>query len=330
MTVNAVRRYTWNGKTEVHLLKDSGVLHPEERNGYLKNSILDTSIAKAMAGLETKMKISELSVRSGLPVSTIKFYIRRKLLAKPVKTGGTQGFYTPRHLDRLKLIQKLQKESAMPLNKIREITELIDSSEEREKRGGEQESAKQKAAILQSAARLFQAKGYEAVTIADIVDAARIGRSTFYRNFRNKKDLFIECMREIIHSEGIPDDADGLDESDGFTLFDRSAQAYFRESPLWTEMVKVLRAAAVNDPAEFAEILEEAFQLKIEVFKKRIETSVKQGFMREVDPTLLAVMLLGIQDYCSEYMAKGQLGESPERIFEGVKDILLHGIRKGS
>ena len=281
-----------------------------------------------MAGADTKMKISELSIRSGIPVSTIKFYIRKRLLAKPMKTGGTQGFYTRKHLDRLKLIQKMQKESNMPLDKIREITELIDSSEEREKRENEQGSAKQKAGIVHAATSLFRGKGYEAVTIADIVDAARIGRSTFYRNFRNKKDLFIECMREIIHCEGIPEDIDGIDETDGFTLFDRSAEAYFRESPLWSEMIRMLRAAAINDPAEFEETLEEALKLKIEVFKKRIKTSLKHGFMRKVDPTLLAVMLLGIQDYCSEYMTKGQFKENPEKIFEGVKDILLHGIRK--
>jgi AcrR family transcriptional regulator len=274
------------------------------------------------------MKISELSMRSGIPVSTIKFYIRKRLLAKPLKTAGTQGFYTLKHLDRLKLIQKMQKESNMPLEKIREITELIESSEEREKRESETGSARQKAEIVRAATSLFRGKGYEAVTIADIVDAARIGRSTFYKNFRNKKDLFIECMREIIHSEGIPEDIDGIDEADGFTLFDRSAEAYFRESPLWSEMIKMLRAAAINDPEEFEETLEEALQLKIEIFKKRIKTSVQHGFMREVDPTLLAVMLLGIQDSCSEYIAKGQFDESPERIFEAVKDVLLHGVRK--
>ena len=274
------------------------------------------------------MKISELSMRSGIPVSTIKFYIRKGLLAKPVKKGGTQGFYTMRHLDRIKLIQKIQKESSMPLDKIREITELIDSSGEREKRENEQGSSRQKAEIIRSATSLVREKGYQAVTIADIVDAARIGRSTFYRNFGNKKDLFIECIREIIHSEGIPEDLKGVDETDGFTLFDRSAEAYFRESPLWSEMIKMLRAAAINDPEEFEKTLEEALQLKIEVFKKRIKTSVQHGFMRRVDATLLAVMLLGIQDYCSEYMARGQFDESPEKIFEGVKDILLHGIRR--
>lgn len=275
------------------------------------------------------MKISELSARSGVPVSTIKFYIRKKLLPKPVKTGETQGYYTRKHLDRLLLVQKIQREGSMPLDKIREITRLIDSSEERERREGEKEAIRQKNEIIQAATALFRAKGYEAVTIADIVDAARIGRSTFYRNFRNKKDLFIECIREIIRSEGIPEDAGQVGTADAFTLFDRSAEAYFRESPLWRDMIRMLRAAAVNDPEEFEQTLEEALQLKIEVFKKRIRTSVQKGFMREVNPTLLAVILLGIQDYCSEYIAKGQFDEKPARIFEEVKDILLHGIRKG-
>jgi AcrR family transcriptional regulator len=277
---------------------------------------------------QKKMKISELSARSEVPVSTIKFYIRKELLPKPTKTAGTQGFYTAKHLDRLKLIQKIQKEGNMSLEKIREITGMIDASEEREKRENKQGASDQGAEIVQAATALFREKGYEAVTIADIVDAARIGRSTFYKNFGNKKDLFIECIREIIHGEGIPEVVPDIPETDGFRFFDRSAEAYFRESPVWRDMIKMLRAAAINDPAEFEKTLEEALQLKVEVFQKRIQTSVEQGFMREVNPELLAVMLLGIQDYCSEYISKGQFDEPPERILEGVKDILLYGIRK--
>jgi AcrR family transcriptional regulator len=277
---------------------------------------------------QKKMKISELSARSEVPVSTIKFYIRKELLPKPTKTAGTQGFYTAKHLDRLKLIQKIQKEGNMSLEKIREITGIIDASEEREKRENKQGASNQGAEIVQAATALFREKGYEAVTIADIVDAARIGRSTFYKNFGNKKDLFIECIREIIHGEGIPEVVPDIPETDGFRFFDRSAEAYFRESPVWRDMIKMLRAAAINDPAEFEKTLEEALQLKVEVFQKRIQTSVEQGFMREVNRELLAVMLLGIQDYCSEYISKGQFDEPPERILEGVKDILLYGIRK--
>ncbi len=282
-----------------------------------------------MRDTEPRLKISELSTRSRVPVSTIKFYIRKRLLPGPMKTGGTRGYYTRKHLDRLRLIRKIRRDGNMSLDKVREITEMIDLAEERERRMGDTGGWGQRLAIIRAATPVFRRKGYEAVRIADLVEAAGIGRSTFYKHFRGKKDLFIACIREIIRSEGAPGTGGPVDRTDGFALFDRSAEAYFRESPLWSDMVKRLRAAAVNAPEEFGEVLEEAMEWKIDAFRKRIKTSMRQGFMRKVDPTLLAVMLLGIQDYCSEYVSKGKFDRTPEQIFEGVKDILLHGIRQG-
>jgi len=278
-----------------------------------------------MAG---QMVISELASRSGLPVSTIKYYIREGLLPKPIKTGETKGYYTVKHLDRLKLIQKIQKESRLPLQKIKEITLIIDFGEEREKRNQQGNASEQEDQILEAATALFREKGYEATTIADIVSAACIGRSTFYRNFENKKDLFIACIRRVILQEGVPEGLEEMKEKDGFTLFDMSANAYFQEGDLWRDMVRRLRAAAINDPDEFEETLEEAMQLKINQFHKRIRKSVRQGFMREVNPTLLAVMILGVQEACSEYISKGMFREDPKTIFEQVKDVLLHGIQQ--
>ena len=275
---------------------------------------------------KNKMAISELSSCSGSPVSTIKFYLREGLLPKPVKTGETRAYYSLRHLDRLKLIQKIQKESKLPLQKIIEIIRLIDTGEERERRDNEKQVSKHRTRIVRTATSLFQEKGYESVTIAQIVEAARIGRSTFYKNFQNKKELFVECIQKIILREGVPDDREEIGESNGFTVFDKSAEAYFREGTLWRDMIRRLRAAAINDPEEFEDILEKAMQLKINLFRKRIETSVQEGFMRELNPTLLAAMILGVQDYCSEYITKGLFREPPKVIFEQVKDILLHGI----
>lgn len=275
---------------------------------------------------KTQMAISELSSRSGVPVSTIKFYLREGLLPKPVKTGETRAYYTLRHVDRLKLIEKLKKDSNLPLQKIKEITRMIDTGEERERRDSEKYASKHRAGIIRAAIPLFQKKGYEAATIAQIVEAARIGRSTFYKNFQNKKELFADCIQQIILREGVPDDVEEMNESDAFTVFDKSAEAYFRKGTLWRDMIRRLRAAAINDPEEFEEILEEAMQLKINLFRKRIKISIQEGFMRELNPTLLSVMVLGVQEFCSEYISKGLFREPPKVIFEQVKDILLHGI----
>ena len=45
---------------------------------------------------------------------------------------------------------------------------------------------------------LILEKGYEAVTVQDVIDHANVGRSTFYAHFQDKEDLFLsefETMR---------------------------------------------------------------------------------------------------------------------------------------
>ena len=56
------------------------------------------------------MRIKELVERSGLPRTTIHFYLRHGLLHPPVKTGRTMAYYDKSHLDRLRKIQSLKKD----------------------------------------------------------------------------------------------------------------------------------------------------------------------------------------------------------------------------
>ena len=55
------------------------------------------------------MKIAELSRRAGVPIPTIKFYIREGMLPRGERTGRTQATYTETHLERLALIGALQQ-----------------------------------------------------------------------------------------------------------------------------------------------------------------------------------------------------------------------------
>jgi len=43
---------------------------------------------------------------------------------------------------------------------------------------------------------LILEKGYESITIQDIVDRANLGRATFYTHFRDKEDLLLTSMKE--------------------------------------------------------------------------------------------------------------------------------------
>ena len=53
------------------------------------------------------MRISELSLRTGVPVPTIKYYLREGLLHEGVRTSATQAQYDASHEARLRLIRAL-------------------------------------------------------------------------------------------------------------------------------------------------------------------------------------------------------------------------------
>jgi AcrR family transcriptional regulator len=284
-----------------------------------------------MARTTTDMTISELSSASTIPLSTIKFYIRESLLPRPEKTRGTRAYYDSRHLHRLKLIKKIQSESKVPLSKIKEIIALIDDGERAEKQRTGSTDTALKLEIVTSAIEVFRQKGYENATIGDIVAAARIGRSTFYKHFNDKKNLLVECVKYIIFTEiGNPgaDEVDEIDDEEGIlAALERHAKAYYSSNPLWLDMVKLLRAAAINHPDEFASQLDEIVHLKIDLLRRSIQKGIRRGWFREVNATLMTVMLLGLQDYHG-YLEKTLEGITLEQLYNDAKDIMLYGILK--
>ncbi|GAB5453579.1 MAG: TetR family copper-responsive transcriptional repressor ComR [Halioglobus sp.] len=47
---------------------------------------------------------------------------------------------------------------------------------------------------LEAAMKLFWTNGYQATSLAQLLDAMGIARSSFYASFHTKRDLFIECL----------------------------------------------------------------------------------------------------------------------------------------
>ncbi|WIM67912.1 MerR family transcriptional regulator [Corynebacterium breve] len=75
------------------------------------------------------MRIAELSKRSGIGVSTIKFYLREKLLPAGERTQTNQALYGDRHLVRLQLIRALSEVGRLTLAEIGQILAVLDRQE---------------------------------------------------------------------------------------------------------------------------------------------------------------------------------------------------------
>ncbi|MDN3239080.1 MerR family transcriptional regulator [Glycomyces tritici] len=67
------------------------------------------------------MRIGELSARTGVPVATIKYYVREGLVSGGERTGHNQVRYGEEHVRRLRLVRAMVETGALPIAKVREV-----------------------------------------------------------------------------------------------------------------------------------------------------------------------------------------------------------------
>ncbi|WP_033340175.1 MerR family transcriptional regulator [Catenuloplanes japonicus] len=76
------------------------------------------------------MRVAELSRQTGVPVPTIKYYLREGLLPSGELTSPNQAAYDDRHVRRLRLVRALLEVGRLPIATIREVLRDIDGHEE--------------------------------------------------------------------------------------------------------------------------------------------------------------------------------------------------------
>ena len=70
---------------------------------------------------EELLKMGQVAELSGVPVATIRHYLREGLLPDPVKTSRNMAYYTPEFVERIRTIRQLQGERYMPLRVNRDV-----------------------------------------------------------------------------------------------------------------------------------------------------------------------------------------------------------------
>jgi DNA-binding transcriptional MerR regulator len=73
------------------------------------------------------MKMAQLSTTSGVPVATIKYYLREGLLPAGERQGPNQSLYGPEHLRRLRVIRGLIDVGGLSIAAAHQVIDAIDS-----------------------------------------------------------------------------------------------------------------------------------------------------------------------------------------------------------
>lgn len=69
------------------------------------------------------LRMKQLMAATGLPKSTLLYYVEQGLLPPPVKTSPNMAYYDPACVERAQLIKRMQSQHRLPLIKIRVILE---------------------------------------------------------------------------------------------------------------------------------------------------------------------------------------------------------------
>ncbi|HET6652862.1 MAG TPA: MerR family transcriptional regulator, partial [Nocardioides sp.] len=73
--------------------------------------------------------MSELAARTGLPVPTIKYYLREGLLPPGESIGATRAHYDDTHVRRLRLVRALIEVAGLRLEDVRRVLDAIDDED---------------------------------------------------------------------------------------------------------------------------------------------------------------------------------------------------------
>jgi AcrR family transcriptional regulator len=168
------------------------------------------------------LAVSELSARTGVPISTIHHYRQLGLLPPPTAVDRRRLRYGEEHVRALRLIRRLRERRGLPLSRIAAILPTLLASEQEAFRpamwdrllDARASPDPTRAALLDVALAEFSARSFDAVTVADLAAAAGVGKHTFYRYFDSKEAAFLaaattatERVVAAIETTGDRDDA---------------------------------------------------------------------------------------------------------------------------
>lgn len=72
------------------------------------------------------MRISELAQRTGLPIPTLKYYLREGLLHAGQAQGATRAAYDDSHVERVRLVRTLIDVGGLSLERVRTVVQALE------------------------------------------------------------------------------------------------------------------------------------------------------------------------------------------------------------
>lgn len=290
------------------------------------------------------MKMKQLSQASGLPVSTIKFYMAKGLLPMPEKEKPNVVYYDEAFLRRLLVIKNMRSEGLSvksmrsildkyPFEKVSDWDDFRKQAREKETHELEDEERlatmsdeeRRTEEILDAAFRVFSIKGYHNATVDDIAQEAGISKGTCYQYFEGKEDIFIATMERTLGTLLAEADAAAGEARDALMRLGIEGLTFISKYRDLQFMFMGIISEALGGNERLRKKAAEAFGQVAEFLARDIERGIAEGAFRPVDPMAVAYALLGIAEVVgNRYVVEEDFDVLS--FFVNLVDFLQHGL----
>lgn len=185
--------------------------------------------------------------------------------------------------------------------------------------------------LLSAAARVFIRKGYHKPKTSDIAAEAGVGQGTFYRNFRDKRDVFETLLEGFI--------SELLNEFSEMSTRPPTSTEDYREASIIAlrRMVRLVQrnrklallfireAPAVDD--HIAQVMAGMYDRFADLAKSYLDHAIQSGFTRPCRSDIIAQSIVGMGLRMVELWLDGRFSETPaDELITMLVDFAFNGL----
>jgi AcrR family transcriptional regulator len=180
--------------------------------------------------------------------------------------------------------------------------------------------------ILEAAAQVFHAKGYESTSIQDIADAVGILKGSLYYYIRSKEDLLYEIIQGI-HQDALANVA-RIDEMDGDAL--QKIRAFVTAHLTFMAQNPVKMGVFFHDFRSLSDERRKEIIAARDIYDRQLRGLVTQGKQEglicvDVDPKVSALAAMGAMNWLYQWYRPGGRQSVPQ-IAAGFADLIVAGL----
>lgn len=169
---------------------------------------------------------------------------------------------------------------------------------------------------------LIVEKGYDSITVQDIIDRANLGRSTFYAHYQDKDDLLLSGIEEVVHSL-----IRGVENSRVEHEGNRERTQILSTAPMFRHATEQYHLHKAIVGGRGIDLIIESIQSHLSAhIREQIELLLPDGQSAAVPPDVIATYLAGTVLTLLNWWLDNDMPYPPERMDEMFQELVMPGI----